>query len=255
MGSLANVFAFIAVEIDRDAVDQIDHALKARFGADGKLKRNGRQPQLGFELLDHVGGVGPGSVHLVDERDARDRITLHLAIDGDRLRLHAGHGAEHEHRAIQNAERPLHLDREINVPRRVDDVDLVVVPVDGGRGRGDRDAALALQVHVVHHGTLTLDFLDGMGAARVIQDPLGQRGLARIDVRRDSNVPYVAKVFHIPIHSDAVQRVERPLFELRTTRRQQSAGIRSTHRSRDGLKGMPGRAWEAHQNRSEVSIT
>ena len=76
---------------------------------------------------------------------------------------------------------------------------LCVVPVDGGRGRRDRDAALALEVHVVHHGALTLDFLDGVGAARVIQDPLRQRGLARIDVRRDSDVPYATKVFHIPI--------------------------------------------------------
>ena len=41
----------------------------------------------------------------------------------------------------------------------------------------------------------------------------------------------------IQIHSDAVQRVERPLFELRTTRRQQSAGIQispSFQRRADG---------------------
>ena len=113
----ADRLALLAVEVDRHAVDQVDHALEARLGADRELERDGRQAQLALELLDHVGGVGPGAVHLVDERDPRDRVPLHLAIDGDRLRLHAGHGAEHQHGAVEDAERPLDLDREIDVAR------------------------------------------------------------------------------------------------------------------------------------------
>ena len=35
------------------------------------------------------------------------------------------HGAEHQHRAVEHAERPLDFDREVDVARRVDDVDLV----------------------------------------------------------------------------------------------------------------------------------
>ena len=179
----AHVFAVFAVKVDRHAVDQVDHALKARLGADRQLERNRRQAELALELLDHVGGVGTGSVHLVDERDARNRVALHLAIDRDRLRLNARHGAEHEHRAVEHAQRPLDFDGEINVPRRVDDVDLRIIPADGRRGRGDRDPSLALELHVVHHRAFTLHLLDDVGAAGVIQDPLGQRRLARVDVR------------------------------------------------------------------------
>ena len=207
----ADVLALLAVEVDRLAVDQVDHAGEVRLQPHRDLERDGRQAQLALELLDHVGRVGPGAVHLVDEGDPGHRVPLHLAVDGDRLRLHAGHGAEDQHGAVEHAQRPLDLDREVHVARGVDDVDLVVVPLDGGGRRGDRDPPLALQLHVVHHRALTLDLLDHVGAAGVIQDPLGQRGLARVDVGRDADIAYVAKVFHGRVFTQAsIQRVERP---------------------------------------------
>ena len=45
------------------------------------------------------------------------RVPLHLAVDGDRLRLHAGHRAEDQHGAVEDAERPLDLDGEVDVAR------------------------------------------------------------------------------------------------------------------------------------------
>ena len=192
----ADVLALLAVEVDRLAVDQVDHAFEVRLGADRDLQRDGGQAELALELLDHVGRVRAGAVHLVDERDAGHVVPLHLAVDGDRLRLHARHGAEDQHRAVEDAERPLDLDGEVDVAGRVDDVDLLVAPVDGGRGRGDRDPALLLQLHVVHHRAFALDLLDHVDAAGVEQDPLGQRGLARVDVGRDPDIADVAKVFH-----------------------------------------------------------
>ena len=68
----ADVLALVAVEVDGLAVDQVDHALEVRLGADRDLERDGRQAELALELLDHVGRVGAGAVHLVDERDPRD---------------------------------------------------------------------------------------------------------------------------------------------------------------------------------------
>ncbi len=213
----ADVLALLAVEVDRLAVDQVDHAGEARLEPHRDLQRDGRQAQLALELLDHVGRVGPRAVHLVDERDPRHRIALHLPVHGDRLRLHAGHRAEHQHGAVEHAERALDLDREIHVARGVDDVDLVIFPLDGGGRRGDRDALLALELHVVHHRAFTLDLLDHVGAAGVEQDALGQRGLARVDVGRDADVAYVAKVFHGRVFYPAViLRVERPRTGLQT---------------------------------------
>src|SRR4029453_56105 len=70
----------------------------------------------------------------------------------------------------------------------VDDVDLGVVPEAGGGGGGDGDAALLLLHHPVHRGGALVDFTDLVGAAGVVEDPLGGRGLARVDVSHDPDV-------------------------------------------------------------------
>jgi hypothetical protein len=53
------------------------------------------------------------------------------------LRLDPSDAVEHDHRAIEDAQRPLDLDGEVDVARRVDQVDAMVAPVarDGG-GQG-----------------------------------------------------------------------------------------------------------------------
>ncbi len=122
-------------------------------------------------------------------------VALHLAIDGHRLRLHATHRAEHEHGAVQDAQAALDLDREIDVAGRVDQVDRAVFPLDCGGGAGDRDAALAFEVHVVHRrAPFALDLLDPVDPAGVIQDALAQGGFARVDVGRNADVAQFREV-------------------------------------------------------------
>src|SRR5437764_12212599 len=72
---------------------------------------------------------------------------------------------------------------------RVDDVDLVIAPEAGGRGGGDGDAALLLLLHPVHDGGAFMDLADLVAHPRIEKDPLGGRGLPRIDMRHDADVP------------------------------------------------------------------
>ena len=72
--------------------------------------------------------VGADAVHLVDVGDARDVVLVGLAPDGLGLRLDAGDGVEQRDGAVEHAQRALDLDREVDVARRVDDVDPVVAP-------------------------------------------------------------------------------------------------------------------------------
>src|SRR5664279_4102399 len=88
--------------------------------------------------------VGTGTVHLVDEADPGDFVLVGLPPHRLGLGLHAGHGVEDRHRAIEHPQGPLHLDREVDVSGGVDDVDQRVVPDAGGGRRGDGDAALLL---------------------------------------------------------------------------------------------------------------
>jgi hypothetical protein len=74
------------------------------------------------------------------------------------------------------------------VPGRIDDVDAKVAPKRRRRGGRDRDAALLLLRHPVHRRGALVDLAHLVGAARVVEDALGRRGLARIDVGHDPDV-------------------------------------------------------------------
>ena len=161
---------------------------KLVLGADRQLDRK----RVGAEALAdrahrHL-EVGAGAVHLVDEGDPRHVVLVGLAPDGLRLRLDAGDRVEDGDRAVEDAEAALDLDREVDVAGRVDDVDAVVLPLACGRGRGDRDPALLLLLHPVHHGGALVDLADLVGAAGVVEDALGRRRLTGVDVSHDPDV-------------------------------------------------------------------
>ena len=104
------------------------------------------------------------------------------------MRLHAGHALDDEDRAVEHAQAAVHLDVEIDVAGRVDDVDAVVLPLARDGGGGDRDATLALLVHVVGRGVAVMHLADAVRHAGIVQDTLGRRRLARIDVGSDADV-------------------------------------------------------------------
>ncbi len=123
-------------------------------------------------------------------------VLVGLAPDGLALGLHAGDRVEERDGAVEHAERPLHLDRKVNVPGRIDDVDAIVAPERSRGGRGDRDAALLLLDHPVHGGGTLVHLADLVRLARVEQDALGRRRLAGIDVRHDADVTNAVELVH-----------------------------------------------------------
>src|SRR5262249_49897453 len=90
-----------------------------------------------------------------------------------------------------HAERTLDLDGEVDVAGRVDDVQALAGPERSGRSRGDRDATLLLLLHPVHRRGTFVHFADLVALAGVIEDALGRRGLAGVDMRHDTEVTVV----------------------------------------------------------------
>ena len=103
-----------------------------------------------------ISGIGGGQVDLVDDRDDR-QVLRHGEVDvGQRLGLDALGGVDDEDRALARLERAAHLVGEVDVARRVDEVERVGLSVGGvvldAHGAGlDRDPLLALEVHRVEH--------------------------------------------------------------------------------------------------------
>src|SRR4051812_13279101 len=169
-------------------VDEVDDALEVALDPPGQLENQ----RGGVEPADHhVDGaveLRADPVHLVDEPDAGDVVTVGLAPHRLALRLDTRDRVEDGDRAVEHPQRPLDLDGEVDVAGRVDDVDRVALPLALGGGGSDRDAALLLLRHPVHGGGALVDLADLVVDAGVVEDPLGRRGLARVNVRHDPDV-------------------------------------------------------------------
>src|SRR5690606_9989182 len=113
------------------------------------------------------------------------------------LRLDALLTVEDGDGAVEDAERALDLDGEVDVARGVDDVHAELLTreeatgrlPEAGRRRGrDRDATLLLLLHVVHGRGALVGLTDLVVDTRVVEDALGGGGLTRIDVGHDADV-------------------------------------------------------------------
>jgi hypothetical protein len=177
----------VVVDRGRHRAD-VDDAQVAALGADGQLDHRRNAVQAVLDHRDAAEEVGADAVHLVHEADARNVVLVGLAPDGLGLGLDTGDGVEDRDGSVENAQRALYLDREVDVAGGVDDVDAMSVPLTSGRGRGDGDAALLLLDHPVHRGGTLVHLTDLVVLTGVEQDALGRRGLARVDVRHDADV-------------------------------------------------------------------
>jgi hypothetical protein len=179
-------------------VDQVDHALEIVLRTDRNLHRQRARAEALPDHVDAAHEIGAAAVHLVDITEARHVVVVGEAPVGLRLRLDTGHAIEYHDRTVQHAQRTIHLDGEVDVPRGVDQVDLLVAPEGGNGGALDGNAALLFLFQVVRGrrglqilGVMDID--DRVLAARVIQDALGRRRLAGVDVGDDADVADVGK--------------------------------------------------------------
>ena len=176
-------------------------------------------------LLDAV-GVGGGQVDLVEDGQDLEVVVERLVDVGERLRLHALAGVDHQHRALAGGERARDLVGEVDVARRVHQVELIGLAVLGAvveaHGlRLDGDAALALDVHRVEDLLLHLPVGD---VAAQLDQPVGQRRLAVVDVGDDREVADQADVRHGPLLSIGSRPIEQAMASAAQWPRQAEPG-------------------------------
>ena len=173
--------------------DEVDYTVEVGFLANRELDDRRSAVEA---ILDHMHRsieVCAGAIHLVHEADARNVVAIGLTPHRFGLGLDSCNRIEHGNRPVEHPQAALHLDREVDVTRSVDDVDPVGLPMSSRRGRGDGDPALLLLNHPVHDGRALVDLADLVGLAGVVEDALGRGGLARINVGHDPDIARAAK--------------------------------------------------------------
>ncbi len=181
------------VVINRLHRDQVYDALE---GIARSYRQHDRHGVRAEPVVHHFHGVleiGADPVHLVDEREPRYVIPVGLPPDRLRLRLDSADAAEYRDETVENPQAALDLDREIDVPRGVDDVDGVIRPLAGRRGGHDRDPPFPLLLHPVHHRASLVHLAHPMDPSGIEENPLRQGSLARIDVGRYPDVADLLK--------------------------------------------------------------
>src|SRR5690242_15911504 len=143
-------------------------------------------------LLINTHEIGAGTIHLVDKSKTGNLIFVGLAPYRLGLGLHTAYCTKHSAGAIENTQRPLHLDVEINVARRIDDIDAMVrviiihpFPETCGGGRGNCNAALLLLLHPVHGRRTVMHFTKLMRYACIKQNAFSGRSFSGIYMRHD----------------------------------------------------------------------
>mmetsp|Transcript_11152 Transcript_11152/g.14697 ORF Transcript_11152/g.14697 Transcript_11152/m.14697 type:complete len:536 (-) Transcript_11152:66-1673(-) len=172
---------------------------KLGFSANRHLNRRRDRTRSVFDHVHAVEEVSADLVHLVDEHDARNLVAVSLTPHGFGLGFNTGVGVQNTDCTVENRQRTLNFDGEVNVAGGVDDVQTVLrsvsgltifgaFPESGGRSRGDGDAAFLLLLHPVHGGCTIVHLTDVVGFTSVIQDTLGTGGFTCIDVRHNTEV-------------------------------------------------------------------
>lgn len=174
---------------DGPVVEVVGHRGRSGRAQSGDPAQHGEVgSETDSDLLEQVGLPGPGAVDLVDEQHRRHPEALQGAQQHACLGLHALHRRHDEHDGVEHAEDPFHLGDEVGVPGCVDEGDGDLVHDEGDDGRPDGDAPPPLEVEGVRAGTACVDAADLVEHPDGVQQPLGQAGLAGIDVGEDAQV-------------------------------------------------------------------
>ena len=175
-----------------DGVEQVAHTLAGLGGDPQDLI--GRQPEDPFDLLGVGVGIGRGQVDLVEAGDDLEVVLERQIAVGQGLGLDALAGVDDEDHSLAGGERARHLVAEVDVARRVDEVDDVVAVVEVHRLQLDGDAPLALEVHRVE---VLLAHVTGVDGAADLEDAIRERRLAVVDVGDDRQVADSGEFGHI----------------------------------------------------------
>ena len=113
-------------------------------------------------------------------------VVLDRLVDvGQRLRLHPLRRVDHQQRALARREAAADLISEVDMARRVHQVEDIALPVrraviEPHRLRLDRDPALLLELHIVEH--LAVRHLPRGQAPRGLDQPVGQGRFPMVDM-------------------------------------------------------------------------
>ena len=168
--------------------EQVGDSVERCLLADGQLERGDACAEPIPELFERAVERGAFLVELVDEDHAGDAQLPGESPDPLGADLDSVDGVHHEHGEIDHAQGGVDVANEVGVARRVDEVDLVALPLERGVGQGERHPALGLLGVEVEHGVAIFDPAQTADGPSPVEQRLCQRRLPRPAVSHKRNI-------------------------------------------------------------------
>ena len=166
--------------------DRVEHLVDVDARLGGDADDVGR---VAAEQLRHLERrsvrVGRGKVDLVDDGDDLELVLDREVGVRERLRLDPLRRVDDEHGPLARLQRARDLVGEVDVPGRVDQVQLIALPGDAHRLGLDRDPALALEIHRIEQLLAHVAVGDRV---RELENAIGQGRFPVVDVGDDGEV-------------------------------------------------------------------
>ena len=179
----------VARWLTQDIAVQVVNAFELATHADRPTHRRDIEREHVGDLVEQFERRAPFAINLVDEGDDRHRPHAANLEQLARLRLDPLGCVDHHHRGINRSERAIGVFGEVFVARRVEQVEGHAVALEGHHRRGDRNAALLLDLHPVGSGAAVrparLDFAGQVDGASEEQQLFGERGLTGVRMGDD----------------------------------------------------------------------
>ena len=169
-------------------VDQVHHALQLVLGADRDLGGDHVRAEGLLERLEGAEEVRALAVEHVHEDQPGETQIGGALPEAVGAHLHAHHAVDHEHGALADAQGGQGVRDEAGLAGRVDQVDLAVLPPEGGEAGGDRHLARLLVGRGIRHRAAVGDGAEPVDRAPLEQQRLVQRGLAAPPVAHQGHV-------------------------------------------------------------------
>ena len=170
------------------ASEEIDDSLEVVFFADGQYHYDRLCSEHLFDLLDDAEEVSADTVELVYVDDTRNFRIISVTPVGFGLGLYAARTTEYADAAIENLQRTINFDSEVNVAGSIDDVESVVFPKACCSSGLNRDATFLLLFHKVSRCSSIVNFADLVDLASELEKSLSCGRLACVDVGEDSDI-------------------------------------------------------------------
>ena len=138
--------------------------------------------------LNSVVIVSTVDIHFVYVCDSRNFIFVRLTPYRFTLGFNAALCTESSNRTVEYTEGTFNFNGEVNVARRIDDVETVTFPYASRSSGRDGNTTFLFLRHPVHNRRTFVRITDLVGFTRVEQDTFGSRGFTSVDVRHDTKV-------------------------------------------------------------------